>query len=400
MLRHLLRLAWNQKRSHALIMVEMTISFLVVFTLAAAGLYFGGHYRTPLGFDRENVWLIDIDRSREDSTSPAPTGEGVLGQRLIDGLRGLDGVIAAAGASTGPYVSSVRITSWGFEGRSLLAETARGSDDLPATLGLHLVEGRWFGPQDDGLGWEPVVLNHRFAASVFGDESPLGRTISAPSKPGAPEWRVVGVVDDFRRGGEFDPPGDFLFQRLTAASPGDETLGLLLARVAPGTTAALEPVLLERLQAIAPEWTFRLTTVDEMRNRYLLKFVAVLAAAGAIAGFLILMVMLGLTGVLWQNVTRRTREIGLRRAAGASRVQVLGQIVGEVMITTGLALIVGVALVAQILVLGPFDFLPRSTTLGAFGLALGFLFLLAALCGLYPGWSATRVPPAVALHHE
>ena len=55
-----------------------------------------------------------------------------------------------------------------------------------------------------------------------------------------------------------------------------------------------------------------------------------LALGATIAGFLMLMVALGLIGVLWQNVTRRTREIGLRRAAGASHGDIRRQVIMEV----------------------------------------------------------------------
>ena len=69
---------------------------------------------------------------------------------------------------------------------------------------------------------------------------------------------------------------------------------------------------------------------------------------GTIAGFLLLMVGLGLTGVVWQSVTQRIREFGLRRAKGATIRSVRAQVLTEMMIMTSLALIVGVALIAQL----------------------------------------------------
>ena len=64
-------------------------------------------------------------------------------------------------------------------------------------------------------------------------------------------------------------------------------------------------------------------------------------AVGVVAGFLMLMVALGLTGVLWQNVTQRTREIGLRRAKGATARRIHRQILGELLVMTTLALAAG-----------------------------------------------------------
>ena len=74
---------------------------------------------------------------------------------------------------------------------------------------------------------------------------------------------------------------------------------------------------------------------------------APLVAVGLVAGFLMLMVALGLLGVLWQNVTQRTREMGLRRAKGAAKVDVQRQILGEIGVMTTLALLAGVLVAIQ-----------------------------------------------------
>ena len=71
-----------------------------------------------------------------------------------------------------------------------------------------------------------------------------------------------------------------------------------------------------------------------------------------VAGFLAIMVALGLTGVLWLAVTRRTREIGLRRAKGATRGDIRFQILGEIVILTSFALLPGVLLALQLPLVG------------------------------------------------
>jgi putative ABC transport system permease protein len=122
---------------------------------------------------------------------------------------------------------------------------------------------------------------------------------------------------------------------------------------------------------------------------------------GAVVGaFLLLMVILGLTGVMWQNVTRRTKEIGVRRAMGATRSDVHRQVVAEVMITAAFGLALGVAIVIQIPLLGISPGTTFGPVLAATAIAISFMIILAGGCGLYPGWTATRVPPAQALHYE
>ena len=119
-----------------------------------------------------------------------------------------------------------------------------------------------------------------------------------------------------------------------------------------------------------------------------------------VAVFLVVMVFLGLTGVLWQNVTRRTSEIGLRRALGATGLAVNLQILVEVTLLSTVAVVAGVILIAQLPILGVFRVVtPTAYAIGT-GSALATIYGLTLLCGVYPSWLAGRVQPAQALHYE
>ncbi len=110
----------------------------------------------------------------------------------------------------------------------------------------------------------------------------------------------------------------------------------------PGVTAAFEEHLVNTLQAMAPDWSFGMKPTEDVRTEYLRNnYLTPLAIMGMVAGFLLLMVALGLSGVLWQNVTQRIRELGLRRAKGADRARIKRQIFMEIALMTGIALVAG-----------------------------------------------------------
>ena len=115
----------------------------------------------------------------------------------------------------------------------------------------------------------------------------------------------------------------------------------IYVRLAPGTTPAFEETLVRRAMAVAGAWSFEVEPLDTMRVDKLREYTIPLMVVGTIAGFLLLMVGLGLTGVVWQSVTQRIREFGLRRAKGATIRHVRAQVLTEMMIMTSLALIVG-----------------------------------------------------------
>ena len=168
----------------------------------------------------------------------------------------------------------------------------------------------------------------------------------------------------------------------------------------PGTSAAFEEKLVERLQQVARGWSFEVEPVSDARDRMLRVWLSPLATGGLVALFLLLMVGLGLTGVLWQNVTRRTREIGLRRVQGATVWDIHRQILGELLVVTTLALIVGSVIVLQIPLIDPFGIVNVGDLATAILVSAGLIYALTLLCGLYPSVLAARVQPVDALRHD
>jgi putative ABC transport system permease protein len=207
------------------------------------------------------------------------------------------------------------------------------------------------------------------------------------------------VVTDFRQGGEYAGLDYYMFERKKLDDPKQRPPRNLLIKVRPGTTAAFEEKLAERLQAVAKAWSFEIQPIVQKRESALKLRLAPVIAAGVVAAFLMIMVGLGLVGVLWQSVTQRTREIGLRRAKGATLQHVYKQILGELFILTSIGLMSGIVVVVQFPLL---DLIGINTTVFGFGLvvSLVLIYALTLAAGLYPSWLATKVQPAAALHYE
>jgi putative ABC transport system permease protein len=174
----------------------------------------------------------------------------------------------------------------------------------------------------------------------------------------------------------------------------------MLVRVRPGTPAAFEEELSKRLQGVAPDWSFRIKPLPEVRRLTFQLLLAPLAAGGIVAFFLLLMVALGLLGVLWQNLLQRTRELGLRRAAGASRSAVHRQVLYEQAILTSFGVLLGAVLAVQIPILDLVGFIRPQVFAAGLLVAMAAIYLLSMLCAFYPSTLASRVQPAEALRYE
>ena len=400
MIRHLLKLAWHRKRSNALLLVEIGASFLVVFAVAAAALYFGSNWRRPLGYDWKDVWSIRISDERQ-GTLETPEEDARLAARLLDEARALPGVVAAAGMDSPPYVDWTNTSNFDFDGRLVTFMSSGATIDADRVLGLHVVEGRWFSREDDASPWLPVVLDRDLAKEFFGTVKCVGRTMPKTGGENGTEKRVVGVIDEYRKNGELSPPGNFLFTYVSAeAHSGPSRTDALIVRVPPGTGIDVEEAVVSRLREVAPQWGFDVRHLDQLRSTRFWMVCSPILVLGILAAFLLLMVGLGLIGVLWQNVARRTRELGLRRAMGATRLGICRQVLAELLLIITMALVVGTVLVAQLPLFSVFDLLPVTIVWGAALLAVATILGIGLVAGLYPSWTTTRIHPAEALHHD
>lgn len=408
MIRHSLKLIWRRKGANALLILEIAISFLVLFAVALGALGAWSNSRHPLGFERENLWAVAIT---EGGTGPArvsertrgeggraPEREDDVGRRLLAEALALPEVESAALVSNAPYEMSQSTSAWEMGGRVLRAETSIASDEYAETAGLELVAGRWFEPADQGRHWRPVVINRRFAREIFGREDPVGRTLG--DEGGEQEQRVVGVVAAYRRGGELARPDHFLFHRQPSDPAATLALGNLMLRVRPGVPRAWEQELVRRLESLAPGVSVRVRTVDELRSLSRQFALVPLAVGCILAAFLLLMVLLGLLGVLWQDVTRRRREIGLRRALGAHAGAIHRQVMGELFVLACFGLAAGGLVVAQLPLFGVPELVGGGVFAASVAVAAALTLLLAGLAGLQPSRLAARIPPAEALHHD
>ena len=427
MIRHLFKLVWSRRGANALVAVEMLVSFGVLLGVTTLAVNYANNLRQPLGFEYGQVVRLemDFDGARagalpgEPGASPRAGAPQTL-QQLVLALRGVPGVEAIASASPTPFSQSTNSRDYERDGRRVSYRTSRVSDGFAEVVGLKLTRGRFFTREDDAASWEPVVVDERLVREVFGAEDPIGKDIGArrmgggqagapPGAPPEPERRVVGVMRGVPAGGRVRRARQ-LRARAAAAGRGGSRRGAagrraerlprdLLLRVSAGSTAELEQRLLETARGVAKGWTFRAEPLPLARERVSRIFLAPLMIVGLVAAFLAIMVALGVTGVLWLAVTRRTREIGLRRAKGATRGDIRLQILAEVVILTTMALAPGVALALQLPLVGALP-VPGGVFAASLALSVAGIYLLAILCAWYPARLAVAVEPTEALRYE
>ena len=396
MILHLLKLIWNRKRANALLIVEIAFSFIVLFGVVLAATYFADNARRPIGFVYDDVWYVGIDANRTNDLGDKEKTDRI--RRAMMAVSDMPEVEGVAAAFTAPFTFSHSRSSVPLNGREVEYEVQEVTDEFARVMQLEVTRGRWFSPEDDAASVPSVVVNERFAEAFFGGEDPVGRLLGEDDPDG--RMRVVGVVSEYRQDGELSGPAYTLFRRASLVAPGGTAPRNLLVKVRPGTAADFEVRMLETLQALERDWTLEAQPVAELHDSWIQAALGPLLVAALIAGFLMLMVGLGLTGVLWQNITQRTREIGLRRVQGATAADIYVQFLGELTLVTTFALAIGVLVVVQIPIVGLTETVGLHVYAWAIGLSAAFIYLLTTACGLYPSRFATRIEPVRALRYE
>lgn len=376
---------------------------IAVVLVCGAGLFIRSFLRvgqTALGFNPQNVLVfrVVLPNGKADFQQVA------FCQEALARLRVLPGVLEAAAISN-LFLSYNPDTTIIVEGRP---DTARSgtqimddaaSPNLFATLGVPLKRGRFFTEQDRPPYPPAAVINESLARRFWHDGDAIGKRFQfADGRFGSTWVTVVGVAGDMRRAGlERNPlPQVFLpFAQL----PSRGTDLVLRTKADP---LSLAPLVRREIAAIEPTVPVcRVSTLEQLLDAMVTprRFQTALLTAFAIVALLLAAV--GIYGVMHYLVTRRSSEIGIRLALGASRADILGLVLREGLAVATVGLGIGIC-VAFALTRAVSSSLYGVTAAdpATFVISTFILIAVATLACLQPAWSATRVDPHCALQDE
>ena len=393
---------------NALIVLEVSLSLVL---LIGAGLLLRSFERltsTSPGFNPQSMvsGIVSLPQARY------PKQENIVAfyDQFLERVQHLPGVTSASlTLSLPPDLVSLTNPFWvpgqstaPDANRPLAVETTVGLDYF-RTLGVPLLRGRLFSDSDRGRRDGILIINESMARRYFAGQDPVGQRIKTGGfSPDAPWETIVGVVGDVKYSGLDSDPEPTLYVPYFEQGWTSFSREMFLVVRTSGEAKSVVPSLRGALQELDRNMPLdHIRTMDELLSssvaepRFRMLLLVIFAAMALV------LAAVGIFGVMAYVVGRRTQEIGVRMALGASRGNVLGMVLNEGLriVLIGVVIGVGAALGLTRLIKSWLFLVQPADPMTFVGVSLMVVAVAAMACYI-PARRATKVDPMVALRYE
>ena len=390
----------------AFVIAEVAITMVLVIVGGLLTASFVRLLRADLGFQPEHVLASIIIPQGDAYQSQKQTG--VFNRRVLDAARRLQGVESAgmvdalpfSGENNGATIRTDNMDDVVRAGAGSFAEVDLVSAEYLQTLRVRLLQGRWFNREDEAGGSaEAAIIDEIAARTFFAGQNPIGKRICIGCDAGQPKvWRqVTGVVNSIKHSSVEAAARSEVYVASHALEAGQflvlRTRGRAMDLAGPvrRMVASLDPNVPVYLSAEMS--SFVGDSVSDRRFTMTL-----LAATGILA---LLLASAGVYAVVSYVTSRRTQEIGVRMALGATGGDVLAMVLREGMKMAGWGIAIGLASAIMVnrILRGVLVGLGDSDA-GTIAAAVVVVTLMTALACLVPARRATHIDPMEALRHQ
>jgi len=342
-----------------------------------------------------------------------PTTEQLTRKKLnmddVRALRQLPHVVAADGGQQHVGQFRVGAISVKYNGKKIAGTILQGATAQVAEVyDLKLTEGRLFNDAEDARAAHVCVIGHDTAEELFGNTDPLGKDVNIETGM----YSVIGVLDKQKQifGGGKNPQDNQVYLPQTTfhnLHPEDLDMWVSVKYDDPKNKALVQEEIRELMRVrrkvkVEADDNFEIFGPDSLTKLWgqltggLVAFMIAVSSVGLMVGGV------GVMNIMLVSVTERTREIGIRKAIGATKKTILTQFTTEAVTLCAVGGLVGVMVGAVITWIVYFLPIGLPATLSTMWVLIGFgvSCAIGLLFGIYPAWKAANLDPIEALRYE
>lgn len=386
--------------TRVLIMVQVSVSLVLMIGAALFVRTLNNLEAVDVGFNRENLLLFRVDpRLSGYQSAQIPD----LYQRMTERIEAVPGVRSAT-MSRHPLLSG----SARFQNITVMGDANQSDDPVYVnTVGANFLEtmemplllGRGLMPGDDARAPKVAVVNQTMARKYFGDANPIGRRFGFGGRPeNAGQIEIVGVVSGAKYTALREDIAPTIYTPYVQDSPGQMNFEVRTAGDAGAMASSVRDAVRE-VDGNLPLFDVKTQTQQAEESLAQERLFATLSSFFGVLAMLLACV--GLYGVMSFGVTRRTNEIGIRMALGATAPRVMRMVMRETMQVVCLGLVIGLgAAVALTGLVEEMLYGVAPTDRVTISVAAVLMIAVAALAGYIPARRASKVDPMIALRYE
>jgi putative ABC transport system permease protein len=399
-------LSLRGRRSQSILVVsEIALSLVLLVSAGLMITSFARLTRVDPGFDAEHVLSMRINLPPARYRDSAQRAD--FFEQVIDRVSKLPGVESAGVASHMPFVYTENATftveteSVDPSIRTLNIDTRTVSTGYFRTLGVRLLQGEEFSPQDRGNTPPVIIVNRTLAEKYWPDQEAVGKRIMIvrPNRPGV-SLTVKGVVEDSAQMSLDIPVNPEIYFTLAQNAGAYRRMNLAVRSGA--NPHSLAGSIVREIQSIDKDQpVYQVQTLEELIGISIAARRLVMFLLALFSGIAMLLAAVGIYGVMTNNVSQRTHEIGIRMALGADRRDVLMLIARRGMLLVGAGVVTGlIGAFAATRLLASLLFEVTATDPLTFVAVTAFLVAVAMAACYMPARRATKLDPIVALRYE
>lgn len=391
---------WSPRQ--VLVSVQVGFCVLLVSGAGLLGQTLRNLERRPTGIDRHNLLLFSLDAG---GTSFPAERVPALCEDLIARTVGRAGVVSGSCSRNIPINSRGNAGPLEVPGASPQPLNARMvftnmvTPDYFRTFGIGVVAGRMFDARDSAKAQKVAIVNRALASFFFGSDDPVGRSVHF-YKDDANPMVIVGIVEDATQRSLREEPPKTIYTPLSQLrqSEGIVTVALRTS----DNPSSLAGSMRAEVRTLAPDVVVdNFRTMEQQIGSELLRERLLAMLSTAFAALAVVLSCVGLYGVVSYDVSRSLRDLGIRMALGAQRLDVLRQVIRGALLMSSIGIFVGLlAALVGTRVVGSLLFGVTARDPMTLAGAAALLMLTTVIASYVPARRASRIDPALVLRTE